>query len=49
MIPGLGAFRRARVALDHDITLGSLLERLAAADPDRVMVDEEGGARAHRR
>ena len=45
MIPGLGALRRARVALDHDVTLGTLLERLAPADPDRVLVDEAGGPR----
>lgn len=41
----LRAVRRARLALDADITLGVLLERLADADPDRVLVDEVGGAR----
>lgn len=45
MIPGLRTLRRARVALDRDLTLGTLLERLASAAPDVVLVDEAGGPR----
>ncbi len=45
LIPGLRTLRRTRLALDDDLVLGRLLERLAAADPDRVLVDEVGGAR----
>ncbi len=44
MIPGLRTLRRTRLALDSDLVLGELLERLAAADPGRVLVDELGGA-----
>lgn len=45
MTPGLRQLRRVRLAFDHDLTLGTLLERLADADPDRVLVDEIGGDR----
>ncbi len=45
MIPGLRTLRRTRIALDDDLVLGGLLERLAAADPDRILVDEVEGPR----
>ncbi|WCO67443.1 AMP-binding protein [Iamia majanohamensis] len=45
VIPGRRALRRARIALDDDLVLGGLMERLAEADPDRVLVDEVDGAR----
>ena len=45
VIDVLRTVRRARLALDRDLLLGDLLHRLAAADPDRVLVDEVGGPR----
>ena len=38
------SLRRLRLALDHDVTLGTLLDRLADVHGDRVLVDESGGA-----
>jgi len=43
VIPGLRTLRRTKLALDRNVTLGVLLERLGAADPDRVLVTEVGG------
>ncbi len=45
MTPVLRGLRRTRLAFDRDLTLGTLLERLAAADSDRLLVDEDGGPR----
>lgn len=45
MIPGVRTLRRARLAFDDDVVLGELLDRLAQVDPERVLVDEVGGAR----
>lgn len=35
---------KARLAFDHDLTLADVFDRLAAAGPDRLLVDELGGA-----
>jgi long-chain acyl-CoA synthetase len=45
VIPGLRTLRRARLAFDSDVTLGTVLERLAHAAPDTVLVDEVDGER----
>jgi long-chain acyl-CoA synthetase len=41
----MNLLRRASLAAGHDLTLGTLLERLAAVHGDRILVDEAGGAR----
>ncbi|MCU1483949.1 MAG: Acyl-CoA synthetase (AMP-forming)/AMP-acid ligase [Actinomycetia bacterium] len=41
----MNLLRRAALAAGHDLTLGALLDRLAAVHGDRVLVDEAGGAR----
>ncbi|NLV55992.1 MAG: long-chain fatty acid--CoA ligase [Acidimicrobiales bacterium] len=44
-LPGIDRLGKARLAFDHDLTLGGVFERLAELAPDRVLVDEVGGAR----
>lgn len=43
MIPGLDRARKARLAFDHDLTLATVFDRLAATGGGRVLVDEAGG------
>lgn len=43
MIGGLGHLRRSRLALDRSLTLATVFDRLAAANADRVLVDEADG------
>lgn len=42
-MPGLGRARKARLAFDHDLTLATVFDRLAATGGDHVLVDEDGG------
>lgn len=44
MIPGLDRARKARLAFDHDLTLATVFDRLAATGGGRVLVDEVDGA-----
>lgn len=43
LIPGLKALRRSRLAIARDLTLGTVFERLAESDPERMLVDEVDG------
>ncbi len=43
MIPGVERARKARLAFDHDLTLATVFDRLAATGGGRVLVDEVDG------
>ncbi len=43
-LPGVERMRKARLAFDHDLTLGAIFDRLVETGAERVLVDEKGGA-----